>query len=110
MEEGFAEILRRASHLGAEQARREGQAQCDLLRDIFGNPFRPAPVDPSWRTPVVVAIARRAYDERDFAALPVLADALEEAGCAGADVLAHCRGGGAHVRGCWVLDLLLGKT
>jgi hypothetical protein len=79
-----------------------------LLRDIFGNPFRPVTFVPAWRTSATVGLARSMYDARDFAAMPVLADALEEAGCDSADVLAHCRGPGPHVRGCWVVDLVLG--
>ncbi len=82
-----------------------------LVRDIYGpNPFRPATFDPSWRTEAVVAVARGMYESRDFAAMPVLADALDDAGCNHPDVLAHCRGAGPHVRGCWVVDLVLGKV
>src|SRR5262249_5429084 len=81
---------------------------CALLRDLLGDPFRPTRLDPSWRGPSVWAVARHTYDEGDFAALPVLADALEDAGCTDEAILAHCRGGGEHVRGCWVLDGLLG--
>jgi hypothetical protein len=87
-------------------------SQCDVLRDIFGNPFRPVAVEPAWLAwnhGTVPAIARRVYDERRFEDLPILADALEDAGCTNADLLAHCRGGGPHVRGCWAVDLLLGK-
>jgi hypothetical protein len=87
----------------------ELQAQCNLLRDIFGNPFRPVAVDPSWKTANVIGIAQAIYDERRFGELPILADALEDAGCANADVLGHCRQPGEHVRGCWVVDLILGK-
>jgi hypothetical protein len=87
----------------------EGRAQCDLLRDIFGNPFRPVAFDPSWRTSTVVAIAKGMYDSRDFAPMPLLADALQDAGCEHADILDHCRGPGPHVNGCWVVDLVLGK-
>ena len=81
-----------------------------LLRDIAGNPFRPVAFAPEWRTEAVVALARTMYESRDFAAMPVLADALDDAGCDHADLLAHCRGPGPHVRGCWVVDLVLGKT
>jgi hypothetical protein len=89
----------------------EQGAQCGLLRDIVGGPFRPLPpLDPTWLTPAVMSIARRAYDERDFVALPVLADALEDAGCTDAEILNHLRGEGPHVRGCWAIDLLLGKS
>jgi hypothetical protein len=83
--------------------------QCILLRDILGNPFRPVALDPAWRTPAVLHLARAIYDDRAFDQLPVLADALEEAGCASREVLDHCRSPGPHVRGCWVVDLVLGK-
>jgi hypothetical protein len=93
----------------ADQVKAERYAQTRLLRDIIGNPFRPVTLDPAWRTPAVVQVARSLYEERRFEDLPVLADALEEAGCQDAAVLGHCRGPGPHVRGCWVLDLVLGK-
>jgi len=88
-----------------------------LLRDIFGPiPFRLVSTSPGWQTPQVVALAQAAYDERELPAgtldttwLAVLADALEEAGCVQADILGHLRGPGPHVRGCWAVDLLLGK-
>ena len=88
------------------------------LRDLFGPlPFRPVTVSPGWQTPQVVAQAQAAYDERELPAgtlnitrLAVLADALEDAGCDQADLLAHLRGTGLHVRGCWAVDLLLGKS
>jgi len=82
-----------------------------LLRDIFGNPFRPVSFDPNWRTSTAVALAKQMYDTRDFSAMPILADALQDAGCENEDVLAHCRAvNGVHVRGCWVVDLVLGKA
>jgi hypothetical protein len=83
-----------------------------LLRCIFGNPFRPATVAPPWLTwhgGLLVSMAQRMYDSRDFSDMPVLADALEEAGCSDTDILNHCRQPVGHVRGCWVVDLLLGK-
>ena len=80
-----------------------------VIRDVLGNPFRPVALDPSWLTPAVTAIAHSIYDERAFDRMQGLADALEEAGCTDDEVLTHCRGGGDHVRGCWVVDLLLGK-
>jgi hypothetical protein len=81
-----------------------------LLRDVIGNPYRPVKFKPGWRSPTAVALARDLYESRDFSAMPVLGDALEEAGCDNADVLAHCRGPKVfHVRGCWVVDLILGK-
>jgi hypothetical protein len=81
----------------------------ELIRDIFGNPFRPVSLDSSWLTSAVVAIARGVYEERAFDRMPILADALQDAGCDNEEVLNHCRSDGVHVRGCWVVDLLLGK-
>lgn len=86
----------------------EKERQCDLIREVFGNPFRPVDVSP-WLTSDVVALARGIYDERAFDRMPILADALQDAGCDNVNVLDHCRGPGEHVRGCWVIDLLLGK-
>jgi hypothetical protein len=88
---------------------RESREQCHLLRDVIGNPFKAVAFDESWRTEAVIGLARGMYEARDFDPMPVLADALEDAGCTDADVLAHCRGDGPHVRGCWVVDLVLGK-
>jgi hypothetical protein len=86
-------------------------AQATLIRCVFGQlPFREVGIDLAWLTPSVLAIARRAYAERDFAALPVLADALADARCDNEDLLRHCREQGlAHCRGCWAVDLILGK-
>jgi len=81
-----------------------------FLRDIFGNPFRPVAADPAWLTPTAVSLAAAIYEDRAFDRLPVLADALEEAGCTNAAVLLHCRQPSEHVRGCWVVDLVLGKA
>jgi hypothetical protein len=88
---------------------RERSAQCQLLRDIFSNPFRPAIFFPEWRTDTAVALAGQMYEAREFSAVPILADALQDAGCNNARILDHCRGPGPHVRGCWVVDLVLGK-
>jgi hypothetical protein len=95
------------ARLAAEQA-----IQCDLLRDIFA-PFAVAAVHPSclaWNGNTIPKIAQGIYEDRAFDRLPILADALEDACCDNADILAHCRSGGEHVRGCWVVDLLLGKS
>jgi len=81
-----------------------------LFHDIFGNPFRPVSVERAWLTSTVVKLAEGMYESRDFGAMPILADALQDAGCDHADILDHCRGDGPHTRGCWVVDLLLGKT
>jgi hypothetical protein len=83
--------------------------QCALVRDVFGDPFRRVAFAPAWQTPAAVALARAMYDTRSFDDMPILGDALEEAGCIDKGVLDHCRATGPHVRGCWVVDLILGK-
>lgn len=91
----------------------ESSKQALLLRDIFGNPYRTISVATrclSWNDRIVPRLAQAIYDEHAFDRLPILADALEEAGCTDADILNHCRQPGEHVRGCWVVDLLLGKS
>ncbi|MBN9120631.1 MAG: hypothetical protein J0I06_16010 [Planctomycetes bacterium] len=86
-------------------------AICSLIREVFGNPFRRVKVNRAWLTSDVLTLARGIYDERAFDRMPVLADALQDAGCNNDDVLAHCREPARpHVRGCWVVDLLLGKS
>lgn len=85
--------------------------QAHRIRDIFGNPFRPVAFDLSWGSDTVLSLARHIYNSRDSSAMPVLADALQDAGCDNDDILNHCRdANGVHVRGCWVVDLLLGKS
>jgi hypothetical protein len=84
-------------------------AQSVALRDIAGNPFRPVTFSPEWRTDTVLALARQMYESREFGAMPILADALQDAGCGDDDVLNHCRQANGHVRGCWVIDLVLGE-
>ena len=79
------------------------------LRDIFGNPFRPVTMNPSWLSSNVIALARTIYDEREFERLPILADALMDAGCDSEEIIKHCQGAGPHVLGCWVVDLVLAK-
>src|SRR5262249_16188201 len=122
---GFLSVYREvakvfADQYGADQAspvwvaavRSAEKELVPLLRDIVGNPFRPVTVDPAWLAwhgGTVVKLAHAIYDERAFERLPVLADALEEAGCTNADILNHCRQPGEHVRGCWVVDAILGK-
>ena len=93
-----------ANDLGLAQ-----KVQATLVREILGNPFRPVTLNPAWRTSNVTALAHAIYDDRAFDRLPILADALEDAGCDNADILNHCRQPGEHVRGCWVVDLVLGK-
>ena len=89
----------------------EGKAQASLLRCIFGPLlFRPIALDPLWLASPVPELAESIYVDRAFDRLPLLADALEDAGCTNADILNHCRQPGVHTRGCWVVDLLLGKS
>jgi hypothetical protein len=83
---------------------------CGFIRDIFCNPFRPVTFSPEWRTDTALSLARQMYESRDFGAMPILADALQDAGCDNDDILNHCRDAKqVHVRGCWVCDLVLGK-
>jgi hypothetical protein len=100
------------SYTEAFVAAKEGEQreQLRLLRDIIGNPFRPVTVDSAWLTSTVVALANGIYAERAFDRLPILADTLMDAGCDNDDVLNHCRGDDPHVRGCWVVDLLTGRS
>ncbi len=81
-----------------------------FLCDLFGNPFRPIAVAPEWLTSTVLALATSIYTEKAFDRLPILADALQDAGCDSDDLLNHLRSAGPHVRGCWALDLVLGKS
>ncbi len=90
----------------------EHVAQAKLLREIFANEYRPATVEPAWlawNDATLPKLAQSIYTDRAFDRLPILANALEDAGCDNANILAHCRQPGEHVRGCWVVDLLLGK-
>jgi hypothetical protein len=100
-----------ASGSGAEEPlnclKRESPAH--LTRCIFGNPFRPVRFVPRWRTSDVVGLAGAIYEGRAFDRMPMLADALMDAGCDSDDILSHCGGEGPHVRGCWAVDLVLGK-
>lgn len=120
-EEAAIAIARLAPRGSKDTAKAAEQAvQCVILRDIFGNPFRPAPHSPAWLTwnaATVPRLAHAAYDERILPAgtlnntrLLILADALEEAGCTDEQILTHLRSDGEHYRGCWVIDLLLGKS
>jgi hypothetical protein len=104
-----------ACELGAavdpEEATKQAFAdQANLLRDIFGNPFRYVAFDPRWRVSQVTELAQIIYDERAFHRMPELARALELAGCDYSAILDHCRSPGPHVRGCWVIDLLLSRS
>jgi hypothetical protein len=97
-----AEPMRAASL--AEKAR-----QVPLVNCVFGNPFRPVTFDARWRTSDVVGLAQAIYDDKAFERMPILGDALMDAGCEDEQIIGHCRGDGPHVRGCWVVDLVLGR-
>jgi anti-anti-sigma regulatory factor len=106
-----------AYHAGSALGQTERAVQRRLRHCIFGNPFRPIAIESAWLTPTVQRVAQAAYDERilpsgelDPVRLAVLADALEEAGCTDPNMLGHLRDPGPHVRGCFVVDALLGKT
>jgi hypothetical protein len=89
----------------------EEPEQCRLLREVIGNPYWKGSIAPDWlgsNGGLVLSLARTIYDERTFDRMPILGDALEDAGCVDAVILDHCRQEKAHVRGCWLLDLLLG--
>jgi len=86
----------------------EAAAQASLLRCNFGNPFRPTTDDPGWRSETVLALAAGIFADCAFDRMPILADALQDAGCEDKQLLAHCRSSGTHVGGCWVLDWVLG--
>ncbi len=103
----YSRILREWSQ--SQSTAEERRFISSIVRDIFGNPFRPVAFSPEWRTSTAIAVAQQMYKSRDFSAMPILADALQDAGCDSGDVLAHCRGPGPHVRGCWVVDLVLGR-
>jgi hypothetical protein len=87
----------------------EARWQAMVFRDIIGNPFRSITFSPDWRTEAALDLAGHMYASRDFSPMPILADALQDAGCGDADILDHCCGPSPHWRGCWVVDLVLGK-
>jgi hypothetical protein len=99
-----------ASRAPVAARKEEEKSLANVVRDIFGNPFRPVTFAAEWRTDTAVALARQMNESRDSSAMPILADALEDAGCANEDMLAHCRDTKqVHVRGCWVVDLVLSR-
>jgi hypothetical protein len=99
---------------GRSAARATSREQRGLIRDVFGNPFRPSPpLRPAvlaWNDATVRRIAEGIYEDRAFGRLPILADALLDAGCEDEELPVHCRSEGPHVRGCWAVDLILGKS
>jgi hypothetical protein len=110
-ENAFGKVAHEIQRLGTEGliSDRDQPPCIALLHDIFGNPFRPVTFDPAWLTSNVITLAQTIYNDRAFERLPELGDALEAAGCDNQNVLDHCRNDGPHVRGCWVVDLVLGK-
>ncbi|HWG44995.1 MAG TPA: hypothetical protein VN688_19655 [Gemmataceae bacterium] len=104
--------LQSAAALGDFSGGAEYRVQCELVRELFGNPFRPEILNPAWlrwHDRCVVKMAQAIYEDRRFDELPILADALEEAGCDNDEILWHCREPGEHARGCWLVDAILGK-
>lgn len=99
----------RLSHAPLTASAKENAVMCGVLRCLFGNPFRLVAVEPARRSSVVVTLAQEIYDTRAFDRMPELAEALEAAGCTSAEIMEHCRRDGEHVRGCWVVDDVLGK-
>jgi hypothetical protein len=114
LEETFEFLTYSCSHdiayaMSAAEIDAESLGQAQLVREILGNVFRPVAFDARWRTTDAVALAKQMYKTQKFGAMPILADALQEAGCEDEQVLSHCRDTTAvHVRGCWVLDAVLG--
>jgi hypothetical protein len=95
-----------------QHRRRQGELDAyhaDLVRDVFGNPFRKISVDPRWLTSSVIDLSKSIYEERAWERMPILADALMDAGCDNEDIINHCRSDRPHARGCWVVDAILGK-
>src|SRR5262249_31505167 len=88
----------------------EKQQQATLLREVVQYSLGPVVLNCTWLTSTVVSLAGGIYDEKAFDRMPILADALQDAGCDNSDILNRCRGDGLHVRGCWVVDLVLGKS
>jgi hypothetical protein len=113
-EDVLSEVRRVSVYAGMANNWQELNRQATLVRCVAGNPFLPVPcVEPAWRTwndGTMGKLASDIYNSRDFNRLPLLADALEDAGCTDAELLGHLRGPGPHVRGCWALDLVLSKS
>ena len=113
MERALAWVAGVRAGMNAVEFRKELVAQAELLLEIAAPLLDPVALDPAWLVwgdATVVKLARATYDGRDFAQMPILGYALEEAGCSDARVLDHCRGKTEHVRGCWLLDRLLGLS
>jgi len=100
-------------NLVEEQLAEANQRAAELIREVFGNPFRPPVIDPSWllwNHGAVKHIAEHIATSGNFSDMPILADALEDAGCCDEELLRHCREERTHVPGCWALDAVLGRS
>src|SRR5262249_35743058 len=110
----YSQVTGEGQGTAATIGREELAGQAPPPRDICGNPFHPSPELPTavlgWGDRTVPRLAEGIYTEGAFSRLPILADALLDAGCDDDDLIVHCRGAGPHVRGCWAVDLILGKT
>ncbi len=109
VQDDLIEALAQLQHAQWGRFRSVRASQVELVREVFGNPFRPVVFNPAWRTDTVLALASQMYGSRQFGAMPILADALQDAGCENEAILAPCRQPSAHARGCWVADELLGR-
>jgi hypothetical protein len=103
------DLIRQAGEKADDRHRAVRASQSECLRDLFGSSFYLVAFDASWRSATAVNLAGRMYDTGEFDAMPVLADALQDAGCEVSAVRDHCHGPGRHFRGCWVVDLVLGR-
>ncbi|OAI42267.1 hypothetical protein AYO40_00035 [Planctomycetaceae bacterium SCGC AG-212-D15] len=108
-EDAAAAAARWAHGVGLTFTPQENAARHQWVRELFGNPFRPIAMDRAWLSATVCQLSASIYVERGFERLPILADALEDAGCTAGELLKHLRQPSPHVRGCWALDLVLGK-
>lgn len=106
----FGNAIHHSAVDGSHGRDTDDPGQAALIRDVLGSPLRVPVFHEDWRTETAVGIARGIYESRTFGNLPVLADALQDAGCEDATILDHCRESSSHVRGCWVIDLVLGLT
>jgi hypothetical protein len=104
-----AEVASAHAAIASGNAFAEEAHQAQIIRDIFGNPFRRTIITPCWLTETVVTLASGIYAERAFDELSILADVLEDSGCENPEILSHCRKESSHVRGCWIIDMVLGK-
>jgi hypothetical protein len=113
VEHDHAVLSQAGNYIAALDATEKNKS--DLMeRGISGlrcvNCYHPITPNPSWLTSTVIALAQQMYDSQDFTAMPILADALQDASCDNPQILEHCRGPGPHVRGCFVVDLCLNKS